>query len=454
VSVPEVGAVVVGAGIAGLAAAVELQREIPEVLVIDAADRPGGVMRTDHAAGYVIERGPNTLQVKAPMLGFLRRIGLEDALLRAEPASRLRFIYHQGSLFPVPMSPPAFARTPLLSAKGKLRLLAEPLIRRGDPGGETVAEFMGRRLGAEAVANLVGPFLTGVYAGDEGELGAEAVFPALVDLERRYGSVAVGLVAQLFSRGRPRGKRGSFSAAEGLGPFARRLTELLREPPALNSPVVEIGRDGAGWRIEVAGPGSGSLRSSRVVVAAPSREASKMLRGVDGEISAALAEIDYAPIVGVSLGVDPGQVGSAIEGFGFLVPVDAGISLLGCLFMSQLFPGRAPEGRELLQCLLGGRRWPEAVDLPDDVVVDRARSDLDRILGLSAEPQTLLVTRWPRAIPQPDRHHARLIAGIRARVGGFPGLVLTGSYLDGVSVSDTLASGVGAARSLLSGDVP
>ena len=142
-STPEVGATVVGAGIAGLAAALELQRSVSEVVLIDPSDRPGGVMRTDHVAGYVLERGPNTIQVKAPMLAFLRRLGLEDALLRARPASRRRFVYRDGALVQVPMSPLAFARTPLLSTRGKLRLLAEPLIRRGDGFDESVAEFAG-----------------------------------------------------------------------------------------------------------------------------------------------------------------------------------------------------------------------------------------------------------------------------------------------------------------------
>ena len=185
-STPEIGAVVVGGGIAGLAAALALQLEVSEVLVVDSSDRPGGVMRTDHVEGYVVERGPNTFQAKAPMLAALREHGLDDGLLRAEPESNRRFIVSEGELVAVPMSPLAFLRTPLLTAGGKLRLLAEPFVRRRRGAEESVAEFAGRRLGAQAVENLIGPFLTGVYAGDERELGAEAVFGSLVELERRY----------------------------------------------------------------------------------------------------------------------------------------------------------------------------------------------------------------------------------------------------------------------------
>lgn len=449
---PEIGAVVVGAGIAGLAAALELQAATGEVLVIDASDRPGGVMRTDHVSGYVIERGPNTFQVKAAMLGLLQRLRHEDSLLRARPASRLRFVFRDGRLMPVPMSPVAFARTPLLSGRAKLRLLAEPLIRRGDATGESVAEFAGRRFGKQAVSHLIGPFLTGVYAGDEERLGAEAVFGGLVELERKYGSIALGGVLRALGRRRERGLRGSYSAPQGLGPFARKLTELLAEPPALGTRVTGIEREDSGWEIGVSGPGGEQhFRSARVVVATPAPEAAEILRGVSPEAAEALAAVEYAPVIGIPLGVDPDQVRTPIEGFGFLVPRDEDIQLLGCLFMSQLFPNRAPEGRELLQCLIGGQRWREAADLPDDVLTQRVHEDLERTLGLRTEPRTLAVTRWPRAIPQPDREHVRRIAGIRAALASSPGLALAGSYLDGVSVPDSLASGVRAARELAGG---
>jgi len=445
---PEVGAVVVGAGIAGLAAALELQSTTGEVVVIDASDRPGGVLRTDHISGYVIERGPNTLQVKAPVLGLLRGRKLESSLVRADSESRRRFLFRDGRLEPVPMSPLAFVRTPLLTARGKLRLLAEPFVRRRHVTGESVAEFTGRRLGAEAVGSLVGPFLTGVYAGDEEQLGAEAVFGSLVELERRYGSIALGGLLARRPRSE-RGLRGVYSAVEGLGPLARKLSEQLVEPPALGSRVTALRRDAIQWHVSVSGPGGDRrFRARRVVVATPAYAAAEILRGSGGEVADALAAIEYAPVVGIPLAVDPNEVRTPIEGFGFLVPRDAGIALLGTLFMSRMFRNRAPKGHELLQCILGGRRWPEAIDLPDDVVIGQLLEDLERILGLRAEPRALAVTRWRRAIPQPDREHVRRIAGIRATLSGLPGIALAGAYLDGVSVADALASGIRAAREL------
>jgi len=451
-STPEVGAVVVGAGIAGLAAALELQQQVSDVLVLDPSDRPGGVMRTDHVNGFVVERGPNTFQVKAPMLASLQRDRVDGSLVKATPASRLRCVYHDGGLVPVPMSPAALVGTKLLSARAKGRLLIEPFMRRGDAGDETVAAFFERRLGPEVVRNLVGPFLTGVYAGDENRLGAEPVFGPLVAAERRAGSIVLGLLAGAFGSRQPKGLRGVHSAKIGLGPFARTLAELLVEPPALGARVSGVRRDGSSWLISVSGAsGESRLRSERLVIATPAREAAEILRGVNADAAAELDEIEYAPIVSVAIGIRPEDVATPIEGFGFLVPKDAGVPLLGCLFMSQLFPGRAPEGHELLQCMIGGLRRPDLVDLPDDQLAEQVCTDLDRVLGLKGAPDVLTASRWPRAVPQPGPGHLGRVARIRNRFADQPGLALAGSWCAGVSVPDSFASGVAAARQVLGG---
>jgi oxygen-dependent protoporphyrinogen oxidase len=451
VGAAEVEAVVVGAGIAGLAAALELQSAGLEVSLIDPSDRPGGVMRTDHVNGYVVERGPNTTQVKGPMRAFLAERGGEEQLLAARPASRLRFLYRDGELVRVPMSPLALLRTPLLSTRAKWRLLAEPFARRRRGEEESVAEFVGRRLGREVVSGLVAPFLTGVYAGDEEQLGARAVFPGLVGLEDRFGSLALGGVLSLFGARGPKGLRGTYSAQAGLGPFARALADQLHEPPALGSRVMAVGRDGGLLRVEVAGSGGDlALATRRVVMACPAPEAALLLMGLDGDAARALEGIAYAPIASLPLGAAPEDLRTPVEGFGFLVPREAGLGLLGCLFMSELFPARAPEGRHLLHCMLGGARWPEVAHLPEDSIHERALADLDRTLGLRGAPESLGVMRWARAVPQPGRDHPARIDFVQQRLAEqAPGLALAGAYVAGVSVADALASGVAAARRAL-----
>lgn len=445
--VPEVDTVVAGAGIAGLAAALELQGRGREVLVIDPADRPGGVMRTDHVAGFVIERGPNTAQVKAPMRRFLEARGLESGLIPARPASRIRHVLRGGRLVRVPTSPLGVATTPLLSARAKLRLLAEPFVRRGNGRGESVAEFVSRRAGSEVVRGIVGPFLTGVYAGDESQLGAEAVFGGAVELERRYGSLALGgALTALWRRGE-RGLRGTWSGQHGFGPLARQLTNQLAEPPALGSRVDRITRDGDAWHLDIAAPtGDMALRARGIVLAMPAPVAAEVLRGVDSEVASALRGIAYAPVVSVALGVDPKQARARIQGFGFLVPREEQMRLLGCLFMSQIFPGRAPEGSQLLQCMLGGTRWPDAIAQPDDALLAALRQDLERALGYRGDPLVLGLSRWARAIPQPGVDHGARVRFACERLPG--GLALAGSYVMGIGVADSLASGLAAGASL------
>jgi oxygen-dependent protoporphyrinogen oxidase len=445
--VPEVDALVAGAGVAGLAAALELQAHGREVLVLDPADRPGGVLRTDHVAGYVVERGANTTQIKAPMLRFLQDRGLEGALQAARPASKLRQLVRGGALVRVPGSPLGLLGTPLLSARGKLRLLAEPFVRRGDPGAETVFEFVARRAGSEVAQSLVGPFLTGVYAGDEHQLGAEAVFPELARLERKFGSIVLGELLIALHRGRERGLKGSYAGQHGFGRLARQLANQLHEQPALGSRVARVARDGDGWHVDILAPsGDLALRARTLVLAVPAPDAAEILRGVDGELAKTLEGIAYAPVVSVGLGVQAKDAKVPIQGFGFLVPRGEPLALLGCLFMSQIFTGRAPAGFELLQCMVGGVRWPEAVAETDAGLLAVLRQDLERVLGYRGEPLLLGMGRWPRAIPQPRRDHG---ARVRHAMERLPrGLALAGSYVAGVGVADALASGLAAAASL------
>jgi len=441
---------VVGAGPAGLAAATALRAAGREVIVLEAAPRAGGSAWTETRDGYRFERGPNAFRLGPGALAFLRAAGLEPRLLAASPASRERFLLRGGRLVPVPMAPLSLATTPLLSARGKARLLAEPFVRRGDARGESVAEFAARRLGREAVDALIGPFLTGVYAGDERQLGAEAVFPSLVEAERRSGSIVRGLLAAGFARGRPRGRAGSWSMAEGLGELAGTLAESLGAGLRLGARASRIGFEAGSYRIEFEGESeAGSLRARGLVLAVPAPACAGLLEPLEPEAAKEVAGIAYAPVASVSLGVAPDALRERVRGFGFLVPRGEGDALLGCLYLSELFPGRAPAGHALLTLLAGGVRRPDALDWPDDRLVAALLRELDGALGLRGDPTRLGVTRWPRAVPQPGREHPRTVASARARLARFPRLALAGACFDGVAFGDALASGAAAAAQLL-----
>jgi oxygen-dependent protoporphyrinogen oxidase len=446
----EVEAAVVGAGAAGLAAALELRRAGVEVVLLEARPQPGGVMQTEEIRGHRVERGPNTCLVKAPALALLRAQGFEQELISASPARGHRFVFHEGRLEPLPTGPLAFLRSPLLTARGKFRVLGEPWVKRGDATTESAAEFVARRFGPEAAEKLLAPALTGVYAGDERELGAHAVLGFATRLEQDHGSVARGLLARALGWGvrGPRGLRGSFSAREGFGGLAAHLAGVLGEGLKLSTPVTALHRDGNALCLELAGRSASVLRTCAVVLALPAAEAAGLLRPLAPIAAEKAAEVSYAPVVSISVSLRPDALREAIEGFGFLVPRTSGLKLLGCLFMSSLFPDRAPKGRRLLTCLLGGMRWPEAVKEPDDVLVSRLEKDLDATLGLRGGFDLLALSRWPRAVAQPGRGHAALVTSLRNETARVKGLAVAGGWLDGVSISDTLSSGARAASTI------
>ena len=450
----DVDALVVGAGVAGLAAARELEARGVEVALVEADDGPGGVMRSDTIRGHVLERGPNSLLLRAPFLAGLERFDVSRALVKATPASRSRWLLRDGRLVPVPLGPLDLVRTPLLSGAGKRRLLREPFVPRGDGSGETVAEFVSRRLGGELVDALVGPFLTGVYAGDERELGAEAVFPSLVDAERESGSIVRGLIANARRARRARrsgqegrGRPGTFSTAGGLGQLSAALAGGLRHSPSYATRVVELSRDGTGFRVglEQAG-GSLEWRVRRIVIATPGRVASELVARLDADAAGWIDSVRYAPIATVGLSASPGSLRRPAEGFGFLVPRGEARGLLGCLFMSELFPDRAPEGRGLLHCILGGTRAPETLELADADLIALATEQLDAPLGVIGELEALGVRRWPQAVAQPAPGHRAGLADARRRLERSGPIALAGSYTDGVSVADSFASGLAAAE--------
>ena len=446
----EVDALVIGAGVAGLAAARELERRGAEVVLVESSDTPGGVMQTDCVDGYRLERGPNSVLLRAPLLRGLERFGALAELEQAAPASRARFLLRGGELVPVPLGPLDLVRTPLLSGAGKRRLLREPFVAQGDGREETVAEFAGRRLGEEAVTGLVGPFLTGVYAGDERRLSAQSVFPSLVEAEQRHGSIVRGLLANALGRGE-RGRSGTFSARGGLGALSAELAAGLQQAPRYGHRVERIGRERDGFEVEVTREAdSERWRARRVVVAAPASVAAALLRPFEPRASDWMDSVVYAPVATVCLGASAQALRQPVSGFGFLVPRGEGEALLGCLFMSELFADRAPPGRSLLHCILGGVRAPEVLDLDDAELSERAVSELERPRGVQGDLDSLRVLRWPRAVAQPAPGHVKALARVRAQLAEHGPIVIAGGYTDGVSVADSFASGLRAADDLTS----
>jgi oxygen-dependent protoporphyrinogen oxidase len=424
---------VVGGGLSGLVRARALAARGEQVLLFEESDHPGGVVRSANQDGYLLELGPNSVRPTPELWGLVEELGLESEALLANP-SMPRFIDFGGRLHAVPMSPGGLFGTKLLSARGKLRLFAEPFVRRGDPGGESVSAFFSRRLGNEVAERLVEPFVSGIWGGRGDGLSVAQAFPSLARWEVGSGSVVRGALAEMRRRPKnaPRGKRGLLSFREGLAALPRRLAEELGSRARFGRRVDSVVPEHGGWKLSVSGE---EFRADRVCIAAPAREAARLTDSFAPEAAGALRAIPSAPLAVLHLASAP----SAREGFGHLVVPQPGRRILGAIWSSSLFPGRAPAGRSLFTVFLGGARDPDALQLSDSALVDAASRDLAAV-GLPRAIEAVRVTRYAGAIPQYDLDHAKRMEALVEAERLHPGLGFLGNYRGGVSVGDVVRS--------------
>jgi protoporphyrinogen/coproporphyrinogen III oxidase len=437
--------VVVGAGLSGLSAGLALARRGDDVRVVEASDRPGGVVRSDRPDGFLLELGPNTVRPTPEVMGLVRELGLEGEALFADP--RLpRLVDFGGALHAVPMSPPGLFSTGLLSAAGKLRMLLEPFVRRGGAPDESVRDFVTRRLGAEVAERLVEPFVGGVFAGSAARLSVADAFPALAAWEREHGSLAAGaLAARRARKAAPAAPvpRGLLSFREGLETLPRALAVRLGDAYRSGASVGALQPRNGGWRLSVSGAG-GDLQAGRVLLAVPAGAAAALVRDFAPEAASALEAIPHPPVAILHLAWESRAIRRPLAGFGHLVAPTPGRRILGAVWSSSLFPNRAPAGRQLMTVFLGGSRDPEAFALSDAELVAAASRDLQAEGLVGGPPDTLRVTRWPRAIPQYERGHAGRIAALADAERRWPGLRFLGSYRGGISVGDVVREGLAA----------
>lgn len=442
--------VVVGAGISGLSAAFTLQeaaqrRGAPlDLTVLDRAPEPGGHARTRQVDGFLVEAGPNGFLDKSPEArALVEALGLTARLVEARSDARRRFVLRRGRLCRVPDSPASLLTSPVLSLPGRLRVLCEPLVGSTSEGDETVFDFARRRIGAEAAEALVDTAVAGISAGDSRRLSLSAQFPLMRAMERDHGS----LVRAMFARRRSGIGPPRLVAFDGgmrtlTGELASRLGDSMR--PA--SRVRAIGRVEDGWRVQV--EGREAIPADHVLVAAPARTAAPMLQDFDASLSSALDAIPYAGLAVVSLGYRAADVPRPLDGYGYLVARSEGLTTLGVLWESSIFPARAPADTVLLRVMLGGSRQPEVVEWTDEATARVARSELASVLGIRADPVHQSVTTWPHAIAQYTVGHLERRATIAAHVERHPGLAVCGTSYDGVSFTDAIASGVRAGERL------
>jgi oxygen-dependent protoporphyrinogen oxidase len=464
--------IIIGGGITGLSAAYRLselsiERNCPlDVTLIEARDRLGGVIHTIKHDGFLIDSGPDNFVTAKPWaLALAGRLGLESELLSTNEAHRRALVVRRNKLMPIPegfllMAPTKFMpliTSPLFSLPGKLRMALELFLpaRKGNED-ESLASFVTRRFGGEALDRVVQPLISGIYTARPERLSLRATMPRFLDLEAQYGSVIKGMRSE-GKRYKAKGSGARYGMfvtfRDGLQTLVNALRDRLNHVRfRLNEPVARVHKKARGgaipcWSVEL--DHGGSMEADGIIISGPSRRAAGLLTGVDTELSEQLSTVQYASSAVVHLAYRREQVAHPLDAFGFVVPISERRSIIAASFSSIKYEGRAPRGYVLLRAFMGGALHPEMMQQDDKALIVTARRDLDNLLGITTAPHFAIVHRWPESMAQYDVGHLRRVAAIRRSISEHKGLQLGGNGFEGVGIPDCVRAGERAAEELL-----
>jgi oxygen-dependent protoporphyrinogen oxidase len=461
--------VVVGGGIAGLAAAhrlVELARDEGrplDLVLLEATSRLGGTIRTERADGFLLEGGADSFISEKPWaLQLAERIGLGPRLRRTDDRFRRTYVVRGGRLRPLPEGFLLLAPTrvwPVLASSvfswtGKLRLGLDLLLPRGPlAGDESLGSFVRRRLGREALERVAQPLVGGIYTADPDRLSLAATMPRFLALERDHRSLILGLrrTARAAETAGASGARWSLfvTLAGGIEELVAALAARLPAGAArLDSPVAAITPAADGWHVQ---PSTGPpLHADGVVLAGPAPAMAPIVSRTDPTLAGLLGGIAYASSATIALAYPRSAIRHPLDGFGFVVPRAEGRRILACTFSSVKYPGRAPEGLVLLRVFVGGALQSDLLAHEDRALLELAHDDLASLLEIAGDPILSRVWRHPAAMPQYDVGHLDRVAAIEARLEALPGLAVAGGAYRGVGIADCVRSGEVAAERLSS----
>ena len=472
--------VIIGGGIAGLAAAhllaphprpspparppgvpteLPVRRGEREVVLIESDSRLGGKIVTDRVDGFVIEGGPDTfLSLKPRGLGLCRELGLEDRLHGTNDKIRHTYVMRGNRLYELPegltgLIPTRFgpmAKTGLISPLGKLRMGLDYLIPpRSVNGDESLAAFVGRRLGRELYDRLVEPLMGGIYAGDGEQLSLAATFPQLRQTELDHGGLIKGMLAS--KRKAPAPRPGARQWAAFLTPTTGLAEVVEALAQRLGGVDVRLGRQAT--RIEPASPGytvqlenGETLAADAIIFATPAFATGDLVAELDPNMAVALHGIPYVSTATVSVAYSLADIPRPLDGYGYIIPRAENRPILACTWTSTKFPHRAPEGFGLIRAFIGRAGQEGALDGTDDDLLTLVRDELRRTMGVTAPPVLHRAFRWPKAMPQYTLGHLDRLAVIDRRLAAHPGLFVAGNAYRGIGIPDCIASGEQAAE--------
>jgi protoporphyrinogen/coproporphyrinogen III oxidase len=448
-----VPAIVVGGGISGLVCAYALSKAGVEAQVLEASRHAGGVIASERRDGFLLELGPQSFSGTPALRTLCAELGIADQLIEA-PAGAPRYVLIDGAFKAVPLNPAALLTSSLLSVRTKWRIARDAFgTTRAPEADESVAAFVRRKFGEELLDRLMGPFVSGIYAGDPECLSLRSAFPQLREAERSAGSVIRGMMRAAKSNEGPRERPTLLSFRDGNKTLVQALAAKIGSRLRSGAEALGIGvrREAGAVRFEVRIRQGGSEQvvvAERLVLATSADVAGALLRDVNAAFEPVLAGIEYAPVAVVSLGYRREDVGHSLEGFGFLAPRSSGLRVLGSVWNSSLFPGRAPEGHVLLTSFVGGATDQGAAALSGEDLADLVHREVAPLLQIRGAAVFSHVQIYRRALPQYNiGHEERLLALERLR-GELPGLFFVGNYSRGPAIGSCVELGIATAGAL------
>jgi len=438
---------VIGGGLTGLIRAWRSHQSGNQVTLLEASENIGGVLQSRREEGYLLDYGANTLSLRSlDHSKLLDEIGILEKAIDANPEANLRFIVRGGQLISLPHSPVSFLSSSFLSPLGKIRLLIEPLIPRGKNQDENVAHFISRRLGQEALTYAGNPFLSGVYAAKPESLSLQFAFPALQELEQKYGSLFIGMLKSKKNPNRLAKSR-LLSFPHGMQELTNQIAQQLPdESIVLNNRVIRIKRLETHWEVTTRNELDKEEQNTfdEVICALPAHKLPEIdWIGLEKtELIEDLSKSTHFPLALVFHGYEKQNIEHPLNGFGFLVPEIENRQILGTLFSSTLFPGRAPVNHALLTTFVGGERQPDLVKLKDDDLHALVQKEHRDLLGTFEKPSFKKIVRWPQAIPLPDHNMAKRKEAAKVLQNQNPGLKFSGSHLCGPPLPNCLQADI------------
>jgi oxygen-dependent protoporphyrinogen oxidase len=455
---------VIGGGITGLSAAhrlTELQNEKNldiEVILIEKSNKLGGAVTTIKKDGFLIELGPDMFFTKRPWaLNLSKRLGLESELIKTNESKRGTYVLWKKKLVPVPegflMLAPSkmipFLITPLFSWSGKLRMLADLFISKKTVSDESLASFVRRRFGNEALERVAQPMIGGIYTADPEKLSLKATVPQFIEMEEKYGSVIKGM---LHNRKENKGESGArysqfLSFKNGMQTLVDAIEEILPEGSiSLNEEVKQISRNTEGWEIQSE---KRNIHADGLIVTTPSYHAASLIEGIDPLLAAELSSIEYASSAVIIFAYKTEKISHNLNGFGFVVPNVEKSDLIACSFSSIKFGGRAPKGCILIRAFVGGALNPNILKLDDAEIICRVEKELSDILGIKGEPEFNLIERYHKAMPQYHLGHIEKVESVFGKLKKYKALEIAGNAYNGVGIPECVRSGEQAAEAIL-----